>query len=276
MRAADPTRFVHDLTAIETNEPRQNEELTCASTCPRTQMPDRVVQRRCRIMPEPVQPPLHPGTKEPVGPDDLAPLFPMGAHRAGGDRPTRGSTSRARCSTSCGCGGRRHWCAPSGSSSALGTPARIYFKDESVSPAGSHKPNTAVPQAFYNKAEGITRLDDRDRRRPVGHRAVVRVHAVRHRLQGLHGACVVRAEAVPQDHDGDLGRRGRRRRRSTTRRTRARSASRSATPCATRRRATTRTTRSARCSTTCCCTRRSSASRRRSSSRSRARPGPTS
>ena len=41
---------------------------------------------------------------------------------------------------------------------ALGTPARIYFKDESVSPAGSHKPNTAVPQAFYNAQEGITRL----------------------------------------------------------------------------------------------------------------------
>jgi tryptophan synthase beta chain len=41
---------------------------------------------------------------------------------------------------------------------ALGTPARIYYKDESVSPAGSHKPNTAVPQAFYNKAEGVKRL----------------------------------------------------------------------------------------------------------------------
>jgi tryptophan synthase beta chain len=41
---------------------------------------------------------------------------------------------------------------------ALGTPARIYYKDESVSPAGSHKPNTAVPQAYYNKAEGVTRL----------------------------------------------------------------------------------------------------------------------
>ena len=41
---------------------------------------------------------------------------------------------------------------------ALGTPARIYYKDESVSPAGSHKPNTAVPQAFYNKAEGVARL----------------------------------------------------------------------------------------------------------------------
>jgi tryptophan synthase beta chain len=44
---------------------------------------------------------------------------------------------------------------------ALGTPARIYYKDESVSPAGSHKPNTAVPQAFYNKAEGINRSPPR-------------------------------------------------------------------------------------------------------------------
>jgi len=41
---------------------------------------------------------------------------------------------------------------------ALGTPARIYFKDESVSPAGSHKPNTSVAQAYYNTAEGITRI----------------------------------------------------------------------------------------------------------------------
>ena len=51
---------------------------------------------------------------------------------------------------------------------ALGTPARIYYKYEGVSPAGSHKPNTAVAQAYYNKKEGITRLSDRDRRRPVG------------------------------------------------------------------------------------------------------------
>jgi len=41
---------------------------------------------------------------------------------------------------------------------ALGTPARVYYKDESISPAGSHKPNTAVAQAFYNKAEGVQRL----------------------------------------------------------------------------------------------------------------------
>ena len=170
-------------------------------------------------------------------------------------RWSRGSTCPARSSTSCGCGGRRRSSAPNGSSSALGTPARIYFKDESVSPAGSHKPNTAVPQAFYNKAEGIDAAGDRDRCRPVGHRAVVRVRAVRPRVQGVHGAGVVRAEAVPQDPHGDVGRVGRAVTRRPTRPSRVRSASRSATRCATPRRATTRTTPSARCSTTCCCTR---------------------
>jgi tryptophan synthase beta chain len=106
---------------------------------------------------EPLQPPLHPGTKEPVGPDDLAPLFPMalieqemtGAPEVDipGEvidvlrlwRPTPLVRAERL-------------------ERALGTPARIYFKDESVSPAGSHKPNTAVAQAFYNRAEGITRL----------------------------------------------------------------------------------------------------------------------
>jgi tryptophan synthase beta chain len=108
-------------------------------------------------MPEPMQPPLHPGTREPIGPDDLAPLFPMGLimQEVSGEawidipgevidvyrlwRPTP-LVRAVRLEK------------------ALGTPARIYFKDESGSPAGSHKPNTAVPQAFYNKAEGITRL----------------------------------------------------------------------------------------------------------------------
>src|SRR5881392_2858697 len=109
------------------------------------------------VMPEPLQPPLHPATREPIGPDDLAPLFPMGliAQEVSTDqwidipgeildilriwRPTplvRAERLEA----------------------ALGTPARIYYKDESISPAGSHKPNTAVPQAFYNAAEGVARL----------------------------------------------------------------------------------------------------------------------
>ena len=226
-------------------------------------------------LPEPMQPPLHPGTKEPVGPDDLAPLFPMALieqEMTGAPtidipgpvldilrlwRPTPLVRARRL-------------------EAALGTPARIYYKDESVSPAGSHKPNTAVAQAYYNKESGTAAARDRDRRRTMGFGARVRVRAVRSRVQGLHGARVVRAEAVPAGADGDVGRVGR---AVTGRRpdaSRARSARRSATRCATPGPAPTRTTRSARCSTTCCCTRRSSGSRPRSSSRSPARPGPTS
>ena len=108
-------------------------------------------------LPAPLDPPLHPGTRQPIGPDDLAPLFPMAligqevtaepwvdipgevldVLRLWRPTPLR----------------RAHRLE-----AALGTPARIYYKDESVSPAGSHKPNTAVAQAFYNKAEGTPRL----------------------------------------------------------------------------------------------------------------------
>jgi len=108
-------------------------------------------------LPTPLQPPLHPATREPVGPDDLAPLFPMAligqevTAEPWVDVPgevldilrTWRPTPLVRAHRL---------------ERALGTPARIYFKDESVSPAGSHKPNTAVPQAFYNKQEGVTRL----------------------------------------------------------------------------------------------------------------------
>jgi tryptophan synthase beta chain len=108
-------------------------------------------------MPAPMQPPLHPGTNEPIGPDDLAPLFPMAliAQEMSAEpwidvpgevldilrlwRPTPLVRAERL-------------------ERELGTRARIYFKDESVSPAGSHKPNTAVAQAFYNQAEGIRRL----------------------------------------------------------------------------------------------------------------------
>ncbi len=108
-------------------------------------------------LPEPLQPPLHPATREPVGPDDLAPLFPMGliAQEVSTDRwiEIPGEVIDIY----------RLWrptplIRADRLERALGTPARIYYKDESVSPAGSHKPNTAVPQAFYNAAEGVKRL----------------------------------------------------------------------------------------------------------------------
>jgi tryptophan synthase beta chain len=108
-------------------------------------------------LPEPPPPPLHPGTGEPVGPDDLAPLFPQAliAQEVTGDRYIDIPDEVLDV--------YRLW-RPSPLyrahrlEKALGTPARIYYKYEGVSPVGSHKPNTAVPQAFYNAAEGVRRL----------------------------------------------------------------------------------------------------------------------
>jgi tryptophan synthase beta chain len=102
-------------------------------------------------------PPLHPAKNQPITPDDLAPLFPMGlilqevsterwipipepvldVYRLWRPTPLHRAYNLEK---------------------ALDTPARIYFKNESVSPAGSHKPNTAVAQAYYNKQEGIRRI----------------------------------------------------------------------------------------------------------------------
>jgi len=108
-------------------------------------------------LPEPPPPPLHPGTHEPVGPDDLAPLFPMALI---GQEVSQDSYIDIP--------GEvldiyRMW-RPSPLYRArrleklLDTPARIYYKYEGVSPAGSHKPNTSVPQAFYNAQEGTKKL----------------------------------------------------------------------------------------------------------------------
>ncbi len=217
-------------------------------------------------MPTPMLPILHPGTGQPVGPDDLAPLFPMElilqevsdeAEIAVPDevrdiyslwRPTPLYRARRL-------------------ERAVGTRSRIFYKYEGVSPAGSHKPNTAVAQAFYNKREGRTRLCDRDRRRPVGKRARVRLQAVRPRVQGLHGSRLVRAEAVPPLADPGLGRRRSSPARPRTRTPAARSSpsiptrpaasgSRSPRRSRTPPVATTPRTRSAACSATSCSTRR--------------------
>ena len=105
----------------------------------------------------PLPPPLHPGTRKPIGPQDLAPLFPMELIKQEVSqerwieipdevrdilrlwRPTPLYRARRL-------------------EKALDTPARIYYKYEGVSPAGSHKPNTAVAQAYYNKKEKVARL----------------------------------------------------------------------------------------------------------------------
>ena len=71
---------------------------------------------------------------------------------------------------------------------ALDTPARIYYKYEGVSPTGSHKPNTAVAQAFYNKEAGVARHRDGDRGRAVGFVACLCGCPLRAGGEGVHGA----------------------------------------------------------------------------------------
>ena len=108
-------------------------------------------------MPTPLEPPLHPGTGQPAGPDDLAPIFPMNlieqevSTERWIDIPEEvlekyliwRPTPLYRAFNL-----EKH----------LQTPARIYFKNEGVSPAGSHKPNTAIAQAYYNKVAGTKRI----------------------------------------------------------------------------------------------------------------------
>jgi tryptophan synthase beta chain len=108
-------------------------------------------------MPNPPTPPLHPGTKQPVKPEDLAPIFPESLikqelctdrwveipeevreiYKMWRPAPLVRATQLEK---------------------ALDTPARIYFKNESVSPSGSHKSNTSIPQAYYNAKDGVKRL----------------------------------------------------------------------------------------------------------------------
>ncbi|PPL01274.1 TrpB-like pyridoxal phosphate-dependent enzyme [Parapedobacter indicus] len=108
-------------------------------------------------MPNKPLPPLHPATKRPVGPDDLVPLFPMAliqqevsaeryidipeevqqAYRIWRPTPLMRATNLEK---------------------ALGTDCKIYYKYEGTSPSGSHKPNTAIPQAYYNKQAGVKRI----------------------------------------------------------------------------------------------------------------------
>ncbi|HNM78606.1 MAG TPA: TrpB-like pyridoxal phosphate-dependent enzyme [Tepidiformaceae bacterium] len=105
----------------------------------------------------PPPPPLHPATHEPIGPEALAPLFPMELIKQ------EVSTERYIDIPEEVREAYRLWrptplIRATGLEKALDTPAHIYYKYEGVSPSGSHKPNTAVAQAYYNKKEGVRRI----------------------------------------------------------------------------------------------------------------------
>src|SRR4051794_26658438 len=129
---------------------------TTKYTLPESEIPTHWVNLLPDLPGEPL-PPLNPGTMQPAGPDDLTPIFPMGViqQEVSMDpeveipdqvreayklwRPTPLYRARRLEKT-------------------LDTPAHIYYKYEGVSPAGSHKPNTAVPQAYENARAGIRKL----------------------------------------------------------------------------------------------------------------------
>ncbi len=108
-------------------------------------------------LPKPLPPVIHPGTRQPIGPDDLAPLFPMSLimQEVSQERwidipePVREVLKIWRPSPLIRA---ERW------EKALDTPAKIYFKWEGQSPPGSHKPNTSVAQAFFNKEAGVKRI----------------------------------------------------------------------------------------------------------------------
>ena len=146
-------------------------------------------------LPAPPPPPLHPGHARAGRPGRPGAAVPDGADRAGGHRRAVRRHPWRRPRRLPDLAALVRWSGPAGWRRLLDTPAKIFFKYEGVSPAGSHKPNTAVPQAFYNHQEGVAPADHRDRRRAVGHRAGLRDGAVRHGVRGLAGPVVVRPEA---------------------------------------------------------------------------------
>jgi tryptophan synthase beta chain len=108
-------------------------------------------------MPSPPAPPLHPGTGKPVGPDDLKAIFPMSLIEQEMS-PQREIPIPEEVREIYTLWRPSPLFRAKRLERALKTPARIYYKYEGNSPAGSHKPNTAVPQAYYNKAAGIRRI----------------------------------------------------------------------------------------------------------------------
>ena len=216
-------------------------------------------------LPQPLPPPLHPGTGKPIGPDDLSAIFPMAliGQEVSAEReieipePVRDIYKMWRPAPLYRA--RRL-------EKLLDTPARIFYKYEGVSPPGSHKPNTAVPQAFYNKEAGIKKLSTETGAGQWGSSLAfagqlfgleVKVYMVkvsyqqkpyRRMLMETYGATCIPSPSNETNSGAPFSRRRRTRR--------AASASRFPKPSRSLPPMPTPTIRSAACSTTCCCTRR--------------------
>ncbi len=149
-------------------------------------------------------PPLDPQTNQPIGPDKLSAIFPQSLiEQEVSDkqfikipeevlkvylkwRPT--PLVRAR-----------------GLEALLETPAHIYYKNESVSPAGSHKPNTAIAQAYFNKVEGVKRLSTETGAGQWGSALAMACNYFQPGMQGIHGEDFLQPKAVSPYYDASVG-----------------------------------------------------------------------
>ncbi len=108
-------------------------------------------------LPQPLPPPIHPGTLQPIGPEQLAPIFPMALIEQEVSQERWIQIPKPVMDVY-----RLYRPTPLVRAyrleAAIGTKAKIYYKNEAVSPAGSHKPNTSIPQAYFNKMEGVRRI----------------------------------------------------------------------------------------------------------------------
>lgn len=125
-------------------------------------------------MPNKPMPPLNPATKQPLKASDLYPIFAeaLADQEMNQTDPWIDIPDEVREQY------KNYRCTPLvrayGLEKALGTPAHIYFKNESVSPVGSHKLNSALAQAYYCKRQGVTNITTETGRRPMGSRPVLR------------------------------------------------------------------------------------------------------
>ena len=159
-------------------------------------------------LPSPLPPPLHPGTGQPIGPQDLAPLFPMEVIKQEVSHGALGSRFRKRSATSTGSGGRLRSTARTGWRRALGLPERRphLLQVRGRQPVRQSQTEHRRAAGLLQQAGGCEADRDRDRRRSMGQFAGDGLRVFRHRAQGLHGQDQLRPEAVPAGADGDLGR----------------------------------------------------------------------
>ena len=156
-------------------------------------------------LPHPLAPGLNPVTLNPLRPARSDPHLSHGPHHAGSLHGALDPDPRRRSAKFTASGGQRRSIRATRLEKAINTPARIYYKYEGVSPAGSHKPNTAIAQAFYNKKAGIKRLATETGAGQWGSALSLACNCLRPGMHGLYGEGQLRTETLPPFAHAGLG-----------------------------------------------------------------------